>query len=531
MEKYIVKFFFVFLVVGLKTYSQTPTIGLQFYDENAFEGYTLFTPESNNSVYLINNCGEKVNEWTFTEKPGATCYLLENGNLLRAGKESIEIRDWDNNVVWTFLMSSIGLSQHHDIEPLPNGNILCVITDIYSEEEIIAEGRDPFSVDSSFKLDKIVELQPLGTIDANVVWEWKFIDHFIQSLDNSKQNFGVVVDHPELIDINYDNGNAVDWTHVNAIDYNASLDQIIISARNLNEIYIIDHSTTTSEAAGHTGGDSNMGGDILWRWGNPQVYQQGTVADQKLFLQHDSKWVEPGFLDEGKITVFNNDVNGANAYSSIHLITPDIVNGIYAKENNIFIPLDYEWSWNGSILGTTVFEFKKSGTHGLPNGNFIICETAKGRVSEIDKNGTHLWSYVNPAGEQIYNQFETPFNKTIFRAEKYPTDFIGFNGKDLTPQGLIEDVNSISEDCIALLSIEHNQTESFLVVNPVEGGTIKFNKIVRLNAIQITDLSGRIVFEHDVFEGDNVKINLPQAMYFMRLQLEDKIVTKKIIVK
>ena len=72
---------------------------------------------------------------------------------------------------------------------------------------------------------------------------------------------------------------------INAEFYNAALDQIMISPRHLSEIYIIDHSTTTAEAAGHTGGTHNKGGDILWRWGNPQVYRQGNSSNQKLFFQ------------------------------------------------------------------------------------------------------------------------------------------------------------------------------------------------------------------------------------------------------
>ena len=107
MLKSFTRLVFSFAILLLSNFlnAQNPTVGLQYFDESAFDGLTLFTPESNNSVYLVNNCGEKIQEWTFTEKPALTCYLLENGNLLRAGKTSIEIRDWENNMVWSFLKS------------------------------------------------------------------------------------------------------------------------------------------------------------------------------------------------------------------------------------------------------------------------------------------------------------------------------------------------------------------------------------------------------------------------------------------
>lgn len=496
------------------------TIGVRYFNPNVSGGYTLFTPEKNNNVFLINNCGEVINKWEFTERPGATCYLLNNGDLLRAGKKSLEIRDWDNNIIWSFSMESIG-NQHHDIEPLPNGNILCVVTDLYTNDEILMHGRKPDLIEkNSFKLDKIIEIKPLANNTAEVVWEWRFIDHLIQDFDDSKLNYGNVKDHPELIDINYYTENLIvsDFSHVNGIDYNKELDQILISARHLNEIYIIDHSTTTEEAKGNTGGNSKKGGTILWRWGNPQVYRQGTIENQNLYLQHDAKWVEKDYLDEGMISVFNNGGDGSGNYSSFHLLNPSISNQNYVMNNNKFLPLNFEWTWEGSILDETVLEGKKSGGHFLPNGNFIICETSKGQFSEINKEGEVLWVYKNPTGISIFNQNDMPTSNSIFRAEKYPVSFFNFSQFKIRPLGIIENKNINSEMCSESFLINEESIESLKFQNPVINGVLNFNKEIEVSEIIITNTIGVVVYKKNNFKGNRIETHLPEGVYFIKLK-------------
>lgn len=526
------------LLFSIHAFSQVPTIGLRVFSESTYEGYTLFSPERNHNVYLINNCGELVNQWIFDERPGLTAYLLENGNLLRAGNQNIEIRDWDNNLLWSYNIESNGLQdQHHDIEPLPNGNILLLIADNYSELEMEAIGRVPSTTNGEFRLDKIIEIEPDGFDGGNIVWEWKVIDHLIQDFDNTKPNFGVVENHPELIDLNFvqDTQPINDFTHMNSVDYNADTDQILLSARNLNEIYIIDHSTTTAEASGHTGGNSNSGGDILWRWGNPRVYKRGSIADQKLSQQHDAKWVKPGYADDGKISVFNNGGNGSSqTFSSIHLIAPELNNGNYTLTNNVFNPQDYDWSWNGTIQGEIVHDFKKSGAHSLPNGNILFCVTSAGQFTEISKTGQELWTYKNPVGTNglIYNQFDEIINSlnSIFRAEKYPTNYLGFSGKDLTPQGIIENENSVSVICQNALSVQSSNYSHLKINNPIKNNLILFSENVKFNSISIIDINGKTILEIKDFSGNQLPISLSPSMYFLKAQDENKVIFKKIIV-
>jgi len=127
---------FVFIQVHFLI-AQEPTVGLLYNDqEKAFDGYTMFLGGQRN-VYLVDNCGQLINKWENTLPAGATAYLLPNGHLMRAVRlgqttfqgggigGAVELLDWNNNVIWQFKYhENNSHHQHHDIEPLPNGNVL-----------------------------------------------------------------------------------------------------------------------------------------------------------------------------------------------------------------------------------------------------------------------------------------------------------------------------------------------------------------------------------------------------------------------
>lgn len=70
----------------------------------------------------------------------------------------------------------------------------------------------------------------------------------------TKDNYGVISDNPQLLDINFvgRSENKADWLHANSMQYNELLDEIIISFQGTSEFFIIDHSTTTAEAASNS---------------------------------------------------------------------------------------------------------------------------------------------------------------------------------------------------------------------------------------------------------------------------------------
>ena len=189
-------------------------------------------------------------------------YLLENGNLLLMGYADpqdenhtgmVQMLNWESNEVWTFLHPDYSI--HHDIRPLPNGNILMIAESNISPEEAIAAGAIPANVENAVEIrtDNVIEVDPNG----NIVWAWHVMDHLVQDNDNTKANYGVVGDHPELVDINFNLRNQFFFGYpvnrFNALDYNPELDQIILSGSLSNEIWIIDHNITTEKAAGPAG--------------------------------------------------------------------------------------------------------------------------------------------------------------------------------------------------------------------------------------------------------------------------------------
>src|SRR5205085_1295610 len=93
------------------------TVGLIRYDAPNSNGYILFSPIPDTHTYLIDKCGTEVHQWSSNYRPALSCYLLEDGSLLRPGNAGntfftdggsggvIEKYDWYNNLSWTFQIS------------------------------------------------------------------------------------------------------------------------------------------------------------------------------------------------------------------------------------------------------------------------------------------------------------------------------------------------------------------------------------------------------------------------------------------
>jgi hypothetical protein len=371
------------------------------------DGQILFAPMLDTTTYLIDADGTVNHTWASSYLPGLAVKWLGNGTILRTiqvgvgpgggtggGVQKVQ---WDGTVVWDFRYNTNGNLSHHDIKILPNGNVLLIAWETKTRNEAIAAGRNPNHVSLlGLMPTHIIEVQPTGPTSGTIVWVWHTWDHLIQDYDSSKANYGVVGDHPELVDINYVTSNYQDLMHTNSVDYNKEFDQILLSVHNFDEIWVIDHSTTTEEAAGHTGGNSGKGGDILYRWGNPQTYQRGTSGDQKLFGQHDAQWIKPGLPGEGDILIFNNGVTRPGShYSTVDEITPPVVhnNGSYYLANgSAYGPAEQTWIYTANPP-TSFYSSSISGAQRLADGDTLICNGETGKILEVTPGGVTVWQY------------------------------------------------------------------------------------------------------------------------------------------
>lgn len=526
MKKYLLP---LCLVLATNAPAQTqPTVGLQSHSvESVDNGYVLFAPMAYTVTYLIDKCGKLVHSWPSKYHPFLEAYLLEDGSILRPGSAPtdpalnqmvIEKIDWNGNVVWHATVGDSSHKQHHDIQPLPNGNFLVLSTDVHDTSEAYAAGKDS-SRHNPVSSEEIVEYKPVGTDGAEVVWKWRAWDHLVQDFNAALPDYLVAANHPERININYLGlvGEA-DWLHINSVKYNAALDQVLLSARNFCEVWIIDHSTTTQQAASHAGGRYGKGGDLLYRWGNPAAYDRGNVMDKMLFAQHEAAWIPAGYPRAGSIIIMNNGGSAVPPqHSSVDIISPPVdTQGNYDASTIPFLPLAPAWKYTGSPL--SAFNCSTGGGgQMLHNGNMLICNTFTGDLFEIDSLRTKVWDYICPVGGQgPITQGSPSAGNSAYRATYYQGSDAAFAGRTLIAGAPIE-LNPIDYSCTlnATSVVDHRSTEIentlFVYPNPATDHITVTNSGAR-GCINVYNYLGE-----DVLRVDNTNVlsaaRLPAGVY------------------
>lgn len=488
--------------------------GLQYIDEGVMPGYLLY--QSGNSAVLVDNCGREVHRWNqvnaeFHPK------LLPNGNVVYIEGFTLKIieKDWDNNIVTDLKPNLNNLDLDYEVIVKPNGNYLCLGRRSYPYYEFENIGYDVGIGGAGYpsQYDVVVE------VDRNtgdIVWQWRIIDHVIQQRDSSLANYGILSENPQLL--NMDAISTFDWKYeesfmINGMDYNAELDQIALSVRKISEVVIIDHSTTTEEASGSTGGNSGKGGDIIYRWGNPANYDRGSDEDQFLYYQHNPNWIEHG-EHKGKLIMYNNRLS-IDDYSNVPIIDPpQDENGNYVLEDNeAYGPAAPDFVIGGTAE-TNFYSGYTSGAKVLPNGNILVTVGGDDKVIEFTPDKLKVWEY------------DLTLLGRTFRSVKYPVDYPAFDGKDLSPGATLEFppsevpcMTSNTEDQdVQRLNAYYDPASQQIILGNVEDEV----------QLQIWDLSGRLLEKHNI-QNDLDISHLRSGMYIVQLQSGGKMKTFRIV--
>ena len=448
----------------------------RYWDNSrTYDGYTLFGTRG--TSYLIDFEGHVIHTWNIGTNPRFT----ESGSLLDAvggnpsNQNTWKELDWNGNVEWQYTESRTGYYPHHDFEKIFNPELndstfIYIANKDLTSQQCLNVGCDPAHDYTGAQMDVIVEVNRQGT----VVWEWSFFDHVVQDIDPSKSTYGIIANTPGRINLNI-RGNPVksDWLHCNSLDFNQSLNLIVINSVH-GEFYVIDHGNTfiPGNPAGSIALAASAAGDFKYRFGDPAKYDQGdppsvldnwekaTAGNKQIGGAHDIQWIRPGLPGEGNFLVFNNAENlfeltpqsyifeinpflnssGTNTGNFVN--PPDagyiIVNSpdpnLMKEKKNLSKQIVWRYS---SKNNTSFYSTIGSSAQRLPNGNTFICSMNDGHFFEIAPSDTSVvWEYINPMTRNGIKKIKVdnyPTYNGVFRAYRYSADHPALAGHDLTP--------------------------------------------------------------------------------------------------
>lgn len=385
---------------------------IDVYESDLFErSYVMGIKNGSKEAFLIDKRGEKVYEWLLDTNLGNDLELLSDGKLLGMFKTEnpafsfggyggiVKILNIDATTNWEYEYASDDFLAHHDVELLKNGNILFLVW-----EKISANKAQEAGVNTTVDIypEVLIEVDPKTN---EIVWEWHSFDHLIQDKFPEIPTYGVLKDNPQRIDFNYNLRDNGDIMHANGIDHDAVKDVIYISVNFYSEVWVIDHSTTKEEAMTNSGGNYNKGGDLLYRFGNPETYDN-TEGQRLFYNNHFPNILENGEPGEGNVLIYVNSGDNIEQSTIYELIMPNDFN-LEAGKNN---EPEIEWSFTDPEL----FHQRISGAVRLKNGNTLISEGDYG-FWEVTPAKQVVWKY-NGMGDSFWRCYAYDINSNAVKS-------------------------------------------------------------------------------------------------------------------
>ena len=441
---------------------------------NAYNGYTLFAAQG--TSYLIDMEGHVIHTWAIGSNPRFT----EAGTLLdavgpdAANQNTFKELDWNGNVVWQYTESRSKYHCHDDFVKIYNSKLgdstfIYIANKDLTSAECIAKGCDATQTYTNPQMDAIVEVNRQG----KVIWEWCFFDHVVQDKYSSiTSTYGVIKNTAGKINLNlagYPVQN--DWLHCNSIDYNQTLDQIVINSVH-GEFYVIDHGNTfvANDSATSITLAASSTGNFLYRFGDPYKYNQDSPPSvapnwekcsagyKQLGASNNIQWIKTGLTGAGYFMVFNNDQNlcepttqsyiyEVNPYlNSSGTTTSSYVDPHTAGYTSVSSPdanlmkekknqsKQIVWKYS-SKNNTSFFSTTGSSAQRLTNGNTLICSSNDGHLFEIAHDTVLVWEYYNPVTSNGIKKIKVdnyPKYNYVPKAYRYTSSHPALVGQSLT---------------------------------------------------------------------------------------------------
>ena len=264
---------------------------------------------------------------------------------------------------------------------MENGNLLITAYKKYNSEELLDKNyRWRASEEQThLLLDVIYEVRPFyGKEVANcssgkrwctkVIWRWELVDH-IGDFDPGKITLNYVNIDSQTKDLGDFSARPVDQSLITSVDYDSKRDEILLTAKHHNEVWVIDHSVSTASAMGKAG-------DLIYRWGNIANYSVAAAkAKQPAQLANivDAKWGQRGatllLLGNSPLTNASDKNRAADSRFGAEVVQvplPLDESGGYILDKETFGPL-MAWSLYGPNQA-----LKRGHLAPLSNTEFII---------------------------------------------------------------------------------------------------------------------------------------------------------------
>jgi hypothetical protein len=209
---------------------------------------------------------------------------------------------------------------------------------INGDQLLVANMRQPEKADRVFVYDRSFD---------RVVWEWRFEDHYPESVG----------------------GPSNDWTHVNDVDKIGD-GRYLVSPRNFDQVIVVNRSTNDVET--RLGSDDDHG--TLYEQHNPQYLESENGTPTILVADSENDRIVEYALDGGA------EGDGAKG------------NGAAAARGSANGSGNWTRTWS---VGTRGLNWPRDADR-LPNGNTLVVDTMNHRVVEVTPEGEVVWEFHAP---------------------------------------------------------------------------------------------------------------------------------------